>query len=367
MENQQSKLIEREQLYEQVWSKPMIKLSAEYGLSDNGVRKICKKLNIPLPKSGYWQKLKHGKAPKRPELPPTNSLAQAIIQKKEQLVVKQIDEPPEILAEYLPKNRIKVHSTLDKPHRLIVSLRDKLRDSYNYSGMVTGSRNDLDVRIGKGSINRALRLMDALLKALESRNMQVIIKSQDQYETQVRCLGKTVRINLYEKTKIKLKEEDKYGYVGRDFIPTGEFVLQLERYCYGPKCRDGQRKKLEDCLNDFVIKIYREVFKQKAWEIEREDNQKRELERYRQAEEEKKKEELERQKIQSLEKDASNWQKSKIIKSYIEELKKLYIEKNDEIKPESEFGQWVSWANKHIESLNPLGKYQSIESNNKAN
>ena len=54
MENQQSKILDRTQLYEQVWSKPMIKLAAEYGLSDNGVRKICKKLNIPLPKSGYW-------------------------------------------------------------------------------------------------------------------------------------------------------------------------------------------------------------------------------------------------------------------------------------------------------------------------
>ena len=39
----------REELYAQVWSEPMIKLAPKYGLSDNGLRKICKKLNIPLP------------------------------------------------------------------------------------------------------------------------------------------------------------------------------------------------------------------------------------------------------------------------------------------------------------------------------
>ena len=47
----------REELYEQVWSEPMIKLAPKYDLSDNGLRKICKKLNVPLPPQGYWVKL----------------------------------------------------------------------------------------------------------------------------------------------------------------------------------------------------------------------------------------------------------------------------------------------------------------------
>ena len=38
----------REELYEQVWSEAMIRLAPKYGLSDNGLRKICKKLNIPF-------------------------------------------------------------------------------------------------------------------------------------------------------------------------------------------------------------------------------------------------------------------------------------------------------------------------------
>jgi hypothetical protein len=50
-------LFTRKQLYELVWSKPMTQLAKEFGLSDNGLRKICKKYDIPLPNMGHWQKL----------------------------------------------------------------------------------------------------------------------------------------------------------------------------------------------------------------------------------------------------------------------------------------------------------------------
>ena len=34
-------IIERKQLYKQVWSKPMSKLAKDYGISDVGLKKIC--------------------------------------------------------------------------------------------------------------------------------------------------------------------------------------------------------------------------------------------------------------------------------------------------------------------------------------
>jgi len=39
--------IKREELYEEVWSTPLTKLSQKYGLSDNGLRKVCKRLDMP--------------------------------------------------------------------------------------------------------------------------------------------------------------------------------------------------------------------------------------------------------------------------------------------------------------------------------
>ena len=51
----------RKELYDLVWSKPMTFLSKKYNLSDVGLRKICLKMNIPLPKAGYREKIKWNK------------------------------------------------------------------------------------------------------------------------------------------------------------------------------------------------------------------------------------------------------------------------------------------------------------------
>lgn len=62
----------RLKLYEEVWSEPMTTVAVRYGISDNGLRKRCKALNIPLPPVGYWAKVKAGKpVPERVPLPPT--------------------------------------------------------------------------------------------------------------------------------------------------------------------------------------------------------------------------------------------------------------------------------------------------------
>lgn len=52
--------IERKQLHKQVWSKPMSKLAKDYGISDVGLKKICKKLNVPTPPRGYWARIYGG-------------------------------------------------------------------------------------------------------------------------------------------------------------------------------------------------------------------------------------------------------------------------------------------------------------------
>lgn len=51
----------RLELYNQVWSKPLIHLAKEYNISDVGPAKICRRHNIPLPPVGYWARKAHGK------------------------------------------------------------------------------------------------------------------------------------------------------------------------------------------------------------------------------------------------------------------------------------------------------------------
>lgn len=52
--------LRRDALYDLVWKTPICRLAKTYGLSDNGLRKACKKLHVPTPPRGYWAKLRHG-------------------------------------------------------------------------------------------------------------------------------------------------------------------------------------------------------------------------------------------------------------------------------------------------------------------
>jgi Mor family transcriptional regulator len=59
----------REEIYEEIWSEAIQKVAKKYNLSDVGLAKVCRKLNIPRPGRGYWAKKAAGKVvPKRPPL-----------------------------------------------------------------------------------------------------------------------------------------------------------------------------------------------------------------------------------------------------------------------------------------------------------
>jgi len=52
-----------------VWSEPMLRVAARFGVSSSYMARVCTLLNVPRPERGYWAKLAVGKAPKQPPLP----------------------------------------------------------------------------------------------------------------------------------------------------------------------------------------------------------------------------------------------------------------------------------------------------------
>ena len=50
------------------------RLSAEYGVSDVTLGKVCRKLQIPLPGPGHWTKIECGHTIPRPPLPEVKDL-----------------------------------------------------------------------------------------------------------------------------------------------------------------------------------------------------------------------------------------------------------------------------------------------------
>ncbi len=60
----------REALFERVWSEPLSAVARELGVSASGLAKICDRTSIPYPSRGHWGKVKAGRAPSPPQLPP---------------------------------------------------------------------------------------------------------------------------------------------------------------------------------------------------------------------------------------------------------------------------------------------------------
>lgn len=59
----------REQLYDLVWSEPMQRLSKKIGISDVAIAKHCRRIGVPVPERGYWNKLQAGHTVTRTPLP----------------------------------------------------------------------------------------------------------------------------------------------------------------------------------------------------------------------------------------------------------------------------------------------------------
>src|SRR5690348_3025315 len=59
----------RRELYDLVWSQPMLTLAKRFGISDVALGKVCRKHNIPRPYPGYWAQKQANKPVKVPPLP----------------------------------------------------------------------------------------------------------------------------------------------------------------------------------------------------------------------------------------------------------------------------------------------------------
>ena len=66
----QARRVTREELYQMVWQQPMSRLAEEFGISGNGLAKVCDRLNVPYPPRGYWAKKEAGKPVVTFKLPP---------------------------------------------------------------------------------------------------------------------------------------------------------------------------------------------------------------------------------------------------------------------------------------------------------
>lgn len=62
--------LSRKELYDKVWSTTLTKLTQQYAYTNDGIKKLCKQFEIPMPEVSYWSKLKFNKKVTIPKFNP---------------------------------------------------------------------------------------------------------------------------------------------------------------------------------------------------------------------------------------------------------------------------------------------------------
>jgi len=167
----------REALYELVWSEPMLKVAARFGVSSSYMARVCTLLYVPRPERGYWAKLAVGKAPKQSALPearPGNPLEwsrDGTPPKRARPLLK----PPEKKR----RKRHKIRTPLPDRHPLtsdVKPLFEAGRLSYSADDYLKPAKKLLvDLAVTKTGLDNALSFANQLFLALETRGHRVLI------------------------------------------------------------------------------------------------------------------------------------------------------------------------------------------------
>lgn len=171
--------VSREELYALVWSKPMLVIGKQFGVSSSYMARVCQHLNVPRPQRGYWAKVAAGKSPEKiPPLPPSIP-GEARFWMRGALGFRssEVDTSDAVGASVL--------STNSRRHRLHHSLIEGMKPQYlngkksRNLGYLKPSKVLLpDVTATESGLDRALGVADRLFAELENQGHRVCIAQE---------------------------------------------------------------------------------------------------------------------------------------------------------------------------------------------
>jgi hypothetical protein len=263
---------------------------------------------------------------------------------------------------------------LGEPHFLIERTHKSMANAAaNEFGIVRPkAKQCLDIAVGKTNIDRAMRIMDALIKALEARGFPVsVIEGKNGYATTVRVLDESLKFGLSENvdrkqrhlTPKQIDDKARYGFSferpAYDYSPTGNLKLSIETGCRHNLRRnwtDSVRRRIENCLNPFIASLIKVAMQEKLDRIESERHAREWAEQKLRREEEARRIADEKAKVENFVAVASAWRKSQELRRFIAALETAAFQKTGHIDPESKLAQWLSWARRHADLVDPIGE-----------
>lgn len=346
--------ISRKDLFDRVWGMPMIKLAKEFDISDVGLSKICRKHRIPTPPPGYWAKVAHGKAARRPVLPAGEDEMLTIDAQGHRQASHPNDVPPDELSDL----QVPVATSVDAlapTAAATFSLLTKTKAS-EHGFVVCGSATVITCSLSAATVRRAVLVLDAIERALPA------VGGRFAHDREKRCVvvdlgGERLGIGIAEVTTRTqtVAKHPKHSFLDRktyQYHFSGNLRLTLDANYSGRKSwTDGSRARLEAKLSGFVAGL---VTASRAIVRLRDE---REAQRVRWETEAARLAVLEeaRRKRQNfadqLSKEASAWRRFREIEDYVGHLRARVGEHTEPVPPVSQ--EWLELAVQVCAELDP--------------
>jgi hypothetical protein len=323
----------------------MWKVAPEFGLSGNGLAKLCRREGIPVPERGYWAKLAHGKRVKRPSLQPAKDDSETLVIEATPSNRSDLESTmPESLAALLRGERAALESIVvpnsPKPHRLVEAWPRPQKPSYGPPWFTAEGES------------RRRRIASILFREIERRGGSVSASKEherDDRRFDITFFNETIEVSFRERlTMVKVPPDPRksYSYGTTEYHPTGLLRLRFENYLDVPIRRewnDRETKRLEERLREILIGLYLAV------EAERLRNERFRQERQREAEAElrrwkrEERERREREEVQALLTEVNAWDDARRIRGYVAAMTNV----------ESTSPDWIKWALSVADKLDP--------------
>ena len=366
----QARRVTREELYKMVWDKPMIRLAEEFGITGNGLAKICDKLDVPYPPRGHWAKKEAGKpvvtlklpprrdgipsaadicpTPPKPTLSPLAEQAAATVADRIRDVVV-----PESNDNLHPRVQAWIAGHKKRQKERELENRNRRRD--------IGWASPLIPDLTERDLYR-FRATSAILYAVEKAGG--IEKSSASGKVTFVIDGHQVECSIVEKMVQSLKQWDEQRkwtafteYCKSGLDSSGFLRVSITTYLQGrrPEWVESQKIQIGQLIPTIVGRIMAAGPTLEKMKREREEQQKRYREEEARRYEAHRLREIDEKRWNKFREYAVNWDERKRLLVFLGEVEARLATEGDVTVSDRTLMDWVEWAKAKAEALNPFG------------
>jgi hypothetical protein len=368
----------RAKLYDEVWAEPVQTVAQRYGVSNVALAKVCKKLRVPVPGRGYWQEKAAGKPVIRPSLQALPAGVPSELRVSRDRPEARTPVAPDVAARVEGEKAgppVVVSPVLTDPHPLVARAAELLPKAKPANGFVSGvALGTLNVGVTPQTLDRALRVADALLKALNARGLRVEVATEPEtvvygVRQAARCVTRVqvdeewICFGIFERWRVEYGPPPPPFWTGSladlnpkhgtpRHIPNGVLALEVftdRQVTTRRTWADGKHQRVELCLNAFIAELHvtADELRRIRAEVERRRLERAEEERQRieaahRAEEE-------RRRASSLNEIVGRWRLARDIRQYVEE-----VERAVDVAQSAELVAEIAWARNYASRIDPV-------------